>query len=368
MNNYDELQQQITYLASQIDCIKNGDCFAGVGGGENIYTNDGTLGSGRIAAITDTFEFKELAKGVVIHTFSESGHIWFNQANTNAGVGIGVQKVDPILAKLHIKGNSEDESGKLLYLTDSGAAARTQIYNNGRTIFEAYGSAAIAAHSFSAIGENAFGLKVLNASTGAFGNSHSIFASGSSTIATFVSSIHGEIDTTPVDVSAGVSGGSTTGAGHGYHFTDNSISYIAGLSGGIHLGTNTPDLVIGSVNSAGYSNATDADRTYIGTYGEAFTSFQGAPILMGGQFRAFAVSTLNANARYMAINVPSTNNYGNVVLGADLPSVKKSMLELTGAFEIVNTDSKIFMKDSAGVRWEFKIAPGTGNVTTTLAP
>lgn len=75
--------------------------------------------------------------------------------------------------------------------------------------------------------------------------------------------------------------------------------------------------------------------------------------VIGGQF--LTSGTTGTGAR-MAIHVPLTGNNGNIVFGADNPTVNKSLLEVNGDIEITNSTNAIILQSLSGARWKVKVS------------
>ena len=105
-NDYEVLQQQITNLEQQINCIKSGDCCAGLAPVEDtsIYTHDGIVGAGRLATLTDTLTLQGNAK---VLQMSLGGNIWASeqaQGRVSIGSTIGT-------AKFNVHASLKEEGG-----------------------------------------------------------------------------------------------------------------------------------------------------------------------------------------------------------------------------------------------------------------
>jgi hypothetical protein len=122
--------------------------------------------------------------------------------------------------------------------------------------------------------------------------------------------------------------------------------YVAAVEG--EAGTNVDALSYGGRFTAAYANAALVyTKEMIAVYGRATVGNVGAVgslgLAIGAQF-----STVNsgggATTSNMAINVPSTNNNGVVVFGADARS-GDSILQVSGDIEILGTTDGVILED-----------------------
>jgi len=124
------------------------------------------------------------------------------------------------------------------------------------------------------------------------------------------------------------------------------------------------------------------------TYGGYFSASANAPIVFNSDFIAvfgtvgsntldeasnadfiaaqFRVTDNNGSGNNMAINVPSTGNIGNIVLGADAPSVNNSFVEVTGDIEIIGNTNGVILEAQNGGRWKVEVL-NDGTLDTNLA-
>jgi hypothetical protein len=355
------IQQNITDLYQQVNCIKNGDCCGG-GDDTTLYDRDGIIETTRIAQITDTFEYADLNTTNIIHTFDNNGNIWFSQ--NQYSVGVGIDKTDPLLAKFHIKSVGATIATKAIHIQNSSdSVILTQ--NDAGEFSVTSNSSGSFGHRLYSFGSTVIGSYVLN-STDVAQNTYAFLASNNSPNAPYSASIVAEIGNALVG-SVGVFGGVPTGLNDGY-YGNLGESYQAGVKGNSYpSGLLTLDNYFGGYFTAGkLGSFNDNDITrLVGTYGEASSRANATTVItaIGGLFRTIDNTPAGpGNNIHMAINVPVTENEGNVVFGSDTPTVNKSMLEVTGFIEAVGAGSTFVLENASGTRVKF-VVDASNNIT-----
>ncbi len=134
-----------------------------------------------------------------------------------------------------------------------------------------------------------------------------------------------------------------------------------------------------NVNSESFGGLFGASWNNVGTtYTEDFIGVQGnaqgqngdaasSGKIIGGKFFAGGIT---GTGNRMAINVPSTGNIGNIVLGADSSSPSATFVEIhNGAMEFVTAGEGFILKTPDGVqRYKYTSTNLTGALTITLLP
>jgi len=155
-NDYETLQQEITWLTQQVNCIKNGECcgvvflppaftfdnntglltstyvdgtpiavdLSTLAG--NIYTNDGVFGAGRQGTLTDTLSILS-STAVVLNTFYNSGNVALSLNSGKLGVGL----TNPT-AKLSVRGIGNTTATTLAKMTDNSGQSKFSILDEGQ--------------------------------------------------------------------------------------------------------------------------------------------------------------------------------------------------------------------------------------------
>lgn len=127
-----EITQHITDLYQQLNCIKNGDCCAGLSGDTTIYDRDGTFGTNRRGDLTDTFT-------IFSSTFSDNEIFKVNQnGNINFGSSAAVLLTVGLFGgisdgRLRIYNTSAQDS----FTVDNSTTSKAIIESSGKTSFRA---------------------------------------------------------------------------------------------------------------------------------------------------------------------------------------------------------------------------------------
>ena len=140
--------------SGEVSTISDAGTVSVIGGGDSIYTADGTIGTGRVATLTDTLTFKGIGTSIgqrnLIIRDSNNDYILENFDNgyfkrtirsgsnlgviSNAGLtqGLWLQTVSELAGAggLLIK-NSKSDTNYLRYYTDNFKAPDAQWYSNG---------------------------------------------------------------------------------------------------------------------------------------------------------------------------------------------------------------------------------------------
>lgn len=409
-NEYNVLQDQITWLTAQIDCIKTGDCCGGTSFtpdltlagtiltstftdgtavpvdlssivGINIYNSNGTIGTGRIAGITDTFDYINFSGGKKIHTFNNLGDIWFVQNNT-AAVGIGFDYGIALPSTLNLKGGSFLQTEGIFRLVNNTDDVFYDLRDNG-SLYTGLNTPAVdpgasvgqyhiltgaistgvrydissSFEGFYVAGKDgtrvAFRVTALGALTsGTLGTAGNFVASQSGSEINI--GVHSRAEEGS-EGNIGVYG--TIGSDSSVHAANDAVfNYDVGVKGLGHVDNGYAfPIAYGVEGLADLDDSTlIVGKRAVGVRGEARKSSFGASTnnaLIGGEFLAGGAGT--TTQKTIALLVPLTDNSGNVVIGADDHSVDKYMVEITGDLALMGIGNAIKIKSPNGTEWSF---------------
>ena len=379
------IKQNIIDLYQQINCIKNGDCcgvtfetpafsldnttkiltstfvdgtaipvdFTSLFDSlstDNIYTADGVIGSGREATLTDTFSILS-STGKPLHTFHDSGDTYLVKDSEVGSLSVGIPS-GSIPARFSVKGTTNNII----------ASFEEEVKKDMDGIYVRTGS--LTSVNSGSIFYNSFLLKALS---------------------THNNDSASDLTTNKTGVFTAVSGASSTlTAGH-------FIVNHAGSTDGI-LNSGYQAAVRGehANQQCGEGDVQDFDNNFGGyftthcnnggkntTKTRLFAAVRGHGIVhrqqpghnIGGMFSVTNVSSSfleDSDCNQIALLIPSTDNNGNVVIGADDKSANNSMLEVTGDIESIGTSSNIVLARADGTRVKLSV-DNLNTLTAVLA-